>query len=106
MEDHQSLQLQGTLMASQLAADAIGLKLEELVHQDDRAQNPASAYARWSVIGNLVLDPAGKHRGNRVYALWQVAELLRDLLKKEISAEEKASAKTKRANPSKYGRIH
>jgi hypothetical protein len=77
-------------MASQLAADAIRLKLEELV--PDRTLNPPSAYARWSVIGNLVLDPAGKHRGNRVYALWQVAELLCDLLKKEISAAGEARA--------------
>jgi hypothetical protein len=102
MEDHQSLQLQGTLIASQLAADAIRLKLEELVHQDDRVLNPASAYARWSVIGNSVLNP-GKHGGNRVYALWQVAELLCDLLKKEISVEEKAPNRTRRASSSKHG---
>jgi hypothetical protein len=106
MEDHQSLQLQGTLIASHLAADTIRLKLEELVHQDDRVLNPASAYARWSVIGNFVLNPEGKHGGNRVYALWQVAELLCDLLKKEISVEEKAPNRTRRASPLKHGQIH
>jgi hypothetical protein len=52
-----------------------------------------------------VLNPAAK-RENRVYALWQVANLLYDLLKKEIPADEKASVKTRRTSPSKYGRIH
>jgi hypothetical protein len=94
MEDHQYLPLQDALTASQHCAHAICLILEEHVHQDDRAQNPASSCARWSVIENLVLNPAAK-RGNRVYTLWQVANLLYDLLKKEIPADEKTSAKTR-----------
>jgi hypothetical protein len=102
VEDHQSLQLQGTLLASQLAANAIRLKLEELV--PDRTINPPSAYARWSVIGCLLLGPGSKHRGNRLYVLWQLAEFLCDLLKKEISTEEKASTRTRRASRSKQGR--
>jgi hypothetical protein len=86
MKDH-PLQLDGTLLASHLAADSIRLKLEEIVNQSDRVLNPPSPYARWSLIG-FGLFASKRASQNRVYFIWQVAELLCDLLKKENGRRE------------------
>jgi hypothetical protein len=78
----ENVELRRTLAATWCAADLIRLNLEQLIEKEDQV-NPPSGYARWSLIGHLLLNPEGtQDRQCQLYALWQMAQLFCDLLDK------------------------